>query len=302
MSQQESNIGHTVLKKSERISAALYLVTGLLSDNEPLKWKLRDASLRLLADLYGSNADVSVAHVFYTKKSIAKEMHSLIEMGRLAGVISTMNATILGREIDVLIRLCDEASQSGEPIQHFSLKSDFFGETRALTQEAYTHQTDEYSRGNDAEKIGRDAGQTIKDIQQSEGRIIKDTHVLQSEQPRSTPIPADEVSSRSVVQTSEGSRALPEHGVGGGSATAQYAAQALVASDKKRKSRRDMIMRALRKKSRLTIKEITRVVPGCSEKTIQRELIALIKDNMVTREGERRWSRYSLVSGDTVGA
>ncbi len=59
-------------------------------------------------------------------------------------------------------------------------------------------------------------------------------------------------------------------------------------------SRRERIVQVLRDKGSATIKDIVEVVTDCSEKTIQRELISLIKDNIVSREGERRWSKYSL--------
>lgn len=61
------------------------------------------------------------------------------------------------------------------------------------------------------------------------------------------------------------------------------------------RSRKDRIIDILKDKGSATIKDITDVVTDCSEKTVQRELIALIKDGIVHREGERRWSRYSIV-------
>lgn len=60
-------------------------------------------------------------------------------------------------------------------------------------------------------------------------------------------------------------------------------------------SRRDRVLNVLRDKGEATIKDIVEVVTDCSEKTIQRELISLIKDNIVSKEGERRWSKYKLV-------
>lgn len=59
-------------------------------------------------------------------------------------------------------------------------------------------------------------------------------------------------------------------------------------------SRRDIIKDFLRDHANATIKDISQVVTNCSEKTIQRELIDMIKDNVVLREGERRWSTYRL--------
>jgi hypothetical protein len=60
-------------------------------------------------------------------------------------------------------------------------------------------------------------------------------------------------------------------------------------------SRRDRVLTVIRDRGEATIKDITEVIKDCSEKTIQRELISLIKDNSVTREGDRRWSKYKLV-------
>ncbi len=42
----------------------------------------------------------------------------------------------------------------------------------------------------------------------------------------------------------------------------------------------------------VSIKEIAAVVRGCSEKTIQRELSNLIRQGLIQRKGEKRWSLY----------
>lgn len=44
-----------------------------------------------------------------------------------------------------------------------------------------------------------------------------------------------------------------------------------------------------------TIKDIAEVITDVSEKTIQRELNSLIEKGQVIRQGERRWSKYTLV-------
>ncbi len=59
--------------------------------------------------------------------------------------------------------------------------------------------------------------------------------------------------------------------------------------------RRGNVLNVIRDKGEATIKDIVEVISDCSEKTIQRELINLIKDNIIVREGERRWSKYKLV-------
>lgn len=60
-------------------------------------------------------------------------------------------------------------------------------------------------------------------------------------------------------------------------------------------SRRERILSIIKDKGEASIKDISTTITDCSEKTIQRELIDMIKDNIITREGERRWSKYKLV-------
>jgi DNA-binding transcriptional ArsR family regulator len=63
-----------------------------------------------------------------------------------------------------------------------------------------------------------------------------------------------------------------------------------------RKSRRDAILSVLESKGPSYIKDISMVIREVSEKTIQRELQSLVGAGKVTREGERRWTRYTLVA------
>ncbi len=58
--------------------------------------------------------------------------------------------------------------------------------------------------------------------------------------------------------------------------------------------RRDRIKTILEAKGEASIKDISEIITDCSEKTIQRELNAMIQENLVKRQGERRWSKYSI--------
>jgi len=60
------------------------------------------------------------------------------------------------------------------------------------------------------------------------------------------------------------------------------------------KDRREAILSVIKDKKKASIKDISLTIRGVSEKTIQRELQALIAEGEVSREGERRWSTYSL--------
>jgi len=58
--------------------------------------------------------------------------------------------------------------------------------------------------------------------------------------------------------------------------------------------RQNIILKEIKDKGQLTIRDLIGKIEGCSEKTIQRELLALVDRGVLQKEGERRWSRYSL--------
>ena len=62
----------------------------------------------------------------------------------------------------------------------------------------------------------------------------------------------------------------------------------------RKNERQENIINMLKKDSNLTIKDFTKVIKDCSEKTIQRELLLLVEKGLVKKMGERRWSKYSL--------
>ena len=61
------------------------------------------------------------------------------------------------------------------------------------------------------------------------------------------------------------------------------------------KDRREAILSVIRNKNVASIKDISTVILGVSEKTIQRELLSLVAEGQVLKKGERRWSTYSLI-------
>jgi hypothetical protein len=63
---------------------------------------------------------------------------------------------------------------------------------------------------------------------------------------------------------------------------------------KDKSNRQEIIVGLLRKNKELSIKDFTSSIKDCSEKTIQRELVTLVSKGQIKKEGEKRWSRYSL--------
>ena len=60
------------------------------------------------------------------------------------------------------------------------------------------------------------------------------------------------------------------------------------------KDRREAVLSIIRNRGSVNIKDISTLIRGVSEKTIQRQLMGLVASGVVLKQGERRWSTYSL--------
>jgi hypothetical protein len=72
----------------------------------------------------------------------------------------------------------------------------------------------------------------------------------------------------------------------------EYEKEGVVAE--KRNGRQTVIINLLKKKKEIMIKDVSSLIEGVSEKTIQRELLAMVSSGILRKVGEKRWSRYSL--------
>ena len=226
-----------VFKKTEKITSALYLVSGLLKDEEPLKWEIRDKGIDLLSSSFMASSAVpgdknSVIQSLFTA---ALETLSLLNVARISHLISDMNHNILVREIDQVVALLRDRLTANAESAGYVLSESFF------------KTPDLFSSG-------------FKQAQTNSKTIAHDSH------------------SHSATHKASGERV----------------SQGQVDVQVKKTSRQEAIVTILKGQSNLTIKDFSKVIKDCSEKTIQRELLGLVDKGIVKKEGERRWSRYSL--------
>lgn len=64
---------------------------------------------------------------------------------------------------------------------------------------------------------------------------------------------------------------------------------------KRKDTRRITILNFIKGHNGASIKDIAVNITGCSEKTVQRELVSLIREGKIKKTGERRWSKYSII-------
>jgi hypothetical protein len=228
-----------VYKKTEKLATALYMVTNLFGDNEPMKWTLRTKVSHLLSYIIGFKDILESREYEFSNdvKTKVLEVVSLLEVASRSGLVSPMNFSILKGEFMNLLSSLSALKKEQQEGTHFAFSKNFFEVPHKSPQRV----------GSSPDS--HDAFAT----ESSKGH----THTVK-----------DNTSFKEDV--SEG-------------------------TSFKKTNRQSIIINLLKKKKDLTIKDIAMVIRDCSEKTIQRELIALIDAGVLKKTGERRWSRYSLV-------
>ena len=212
-----SNDYHTFLvQKSERLASALYIITGFIAPEEPVRLKLRTCAIELISSsadssrLFGSGVDR------FTLR--CAEIGILLETTLNAGLISHMNARLI----------CDE----------YASLARFAKDNRAQIAES-----------NSFSKVGIQTQFLSQDL--SDAGQFKDTN---------------------FSRTSKSGNGMQKN--------------------KKQSNRRDSILTLFKSKDSISIKDAAASVIGCSEKTIQRELLSLVAEGVLAKEGERRWTTY----------
>lgn len=251
-----------VYKKTIKLSAGLYVVTNLLSDEEPLKWELRRYGQKLLSSTV-IDSNFSQFPNYEISKMISKNclvIVSILDVAFYAGLISEMNYTILKDEFTEFVIFLD-----GQPRVDSNFPEVLDRRFFELPKE---HRFSGASRGQ--EKYSRklaspEDGYKGHSIRQGESMSYKNGYSgLKSE------------TKNSVNNKGQNTSSLQKN-------------------DQK-SLRKDSIISILKNNIEpLTIKDISNNIKDCSEKTIQRELLSMVASGVLKKEGERRWSRYSLI-------
>ncbi len=230
-----------VQKKTEKLVAAIYVVSNFIKDNEPLKWSIREKALELLelATLLNFVSLDERRAILRNHQSVASEIISLSGVARVSGLFSEMNHDIIKREFETLLRTIDESEKK----QETSVFAPDFFETKSLLERPSSPDV-QYGQNSSAESF------------MNNRKIQKDK--VNANQPRKTQN------------------------------------QATIEQNIKDKDRKTLIIDMLRKKDGLGIKDFVSVISGVSAKTIQRELLSLVAEGHIRKEGDRRWSRYFI--------
>lgn len=281
--------------KVKKLVTALYMVTNCLEDEEPLKKKLRILGVELVSDayLFPLVGHGELSYVLSESTHRIGELLSFLEVTASLGYISEMNYGILKSEFKKLKECLDEKGKS----VNFLFPEDLFKEdlpnTLPLGDEetpldspgiSHEHPSVFGLRGLGAQparpaernKLG-EAGET-----EHKGHI-KDTNFYKGHEQKAGVLYKETLSDQRSSASS----------------------QSLYAGGISPHKRREKIIKLIKQKIEtcpegakrfegVTIKDISKVIKNCSQKTIQRDLTSLVREGTLKKIGEKRWSRYLL--------
>ena len=286
-----------VVRKAEKLTTALYLVTDILRDMEPLKWKAREASIDVLSDISVATTS-SQSEKISTLRLVIKKIErimSFLDIAASSHMMTEMNASVLKREYAALKEGVEAEWHRAQERSKVLLSERFFDVPKDAPE--------------------REEQESIKGVSSSAARI--DAPSIPEPRPTYTP-PTPKPFVPSIPASMEGTDTESTKGVspflrGESSDTSRSSSlvprtfshpprpilidKEVVArprQDDSRDDRRKIILALLKQKPAVTVGDIAKSISGVSEKTIQRELLAMVMENILLKRGERRWSTYSI--------
>ncbi len=265
----------------ENVATALYLVTNHLKDTEPLKNRVREICHDILEQMIHLS-DISYVHV----ENHTSHLQSLLKIASSAGLIAEQNAAILNSALQKTLK--------DMQLYMKSLTNMSISLSDLLYIEPAAEVIEEVLRPHDDQPHREAPAKHIQAPSVAHDRRDNDQPRHQNPRQPQRPAPlhvapagsAQKMSFSNVASMHQAFNAINKDAPG------QSVPQGR--QDGQLSDRQQIIIKELRNKGQLTVKDLADKIKGCSEKTIQRELLSLVGSGVLKKEGERRWSRYSL--------
>lgn len=271
--------GRYIYNRALKISKALFLVTQHLKEGEYLKKELRqkgvDLSLKTFEIVKDGTTESDIEHVI----SILGSIHTVSDIAVSAQVLSNQSYTILKNQF---VKFADE-------LLAFKAKTSTILESEFVLDQSYLVE------GLLKDNTSFRPAYNVQMHKSENASFAKSTSINE------TPVTSG-VNSTFVQRNTHGTSTKLDTrssvvGVSRSSATPSGVVSSKLSVISSGKNERQvLILDTIRQKGELSIKDLTDVIKGCSEKTIQRELIALVGAGDLLKTGERRWSRYSIAN------
>ena len=252
---EKNNTMSFILKKTEKIVTAIYMVTDFMPESEPLRLELRTSAIFLLSKtrLLSKKATEPDYIIVDDLKYGAEGACSFLNLAVTIGLVSNMNGNILINELEKVSKELQNLYND----RQVSVATHPGYANIILTENMF-----DVPFQNVPKIDVRDNGHSNKGQEKTETVLYKKQENIQIDQP------LNKVQKESAAKTS---------GLG------------------LKIARRNDVLNIVKAKGQVSVKDIILMLKDVSEKTIQRELFALVKEGVLKKEGEKRWSVYKLV-------
>ncbi|MFH1455125.1 MAG: hypothetical protein ABIF22_02290 [bacterium] len=249
--------GLFVFQKTDKLVKAIYLLTGLMSDKEPMRERTRALANKMLENALNMSERIWGEETYQKNLlSAISEVSVLFDIAENTKMMSKMNHQIITSELKKLADFLITSSANYSSAKIAFEPNLFDGNYNYVPDQTF---------------------QAIPSIQNPnivKNDSIKDMNYFHKGQ---NELLVESVRNRSNEKVSFTKTDVP------------------VKIVKDKNNRKDIILSMLKSGVKLTIKDFAKNIKDCSEKTIQRELSTLVSKGVLKKEGERRWSKYFIV-------
>ncbi len=282
---KQDDVIKMIKSKYENVATALYLVTNHLKDTEPLKHKVRQISHDILEHMIHLS-DTSYVQV----ENHTAHLQSLLRIASSAGLIAEQNASILSDALQKTLKDIERYMKSLTNMS-ISLSDLLYIEEPESGQDAVAEDQARNMQGAGTQLSPRIRHDPESRADRSDTETKRHHKTAETQEPRRLPsenIP--KMSFNGVASMHQAFNAINKNAADGQGDMPRVS----VRSSGGISDRQQVIINELRSKGQLTVKDLAEKIKDCSEKTIQRELLSLVGSGVLKKEGERRWSRYSV--------
>jgi len=276
ISYQAVGFGSMSYTKTNKLITALYMVTDIMDGDEPLRNKLRTLGIEIISDINFAPLNIHIK---------ISEIMSFLDIASAINIVSEMNCSILKKEFLELDKSIKDFTGGVKNTNRGINLSEFLFESPLLDEEDVG--------GGDSSNIT-----SLRPKSEHSSLIRKRDNSIghySNGHKYSTSIG---VQKGSTLMKALSDRITPEARPLG---FTQYAKN----FDILKKQRRNDIISIIKTiGGNVTIKDIKDKIKtsqrkidslvSCGEKTLQRELVSMVKDSVLNKIGEKRWSRYFL--------
>jgi len=254
-----------IIRKSEKVATAVYMISNFFNTEEPLKWELRKGVTKLLKNIM-SFSDSSLAGKEILNSKVAGdflEINTLFNLAYNSGFISQMNFEIVSSEISLLSKTVESYCERQISGTKTLFKTEYFEVKKDLPVKDTNYQ----SKPN-AGFLKDNIKDTIKDIKDTQNNKVVFNGKKSELESFFNNIAQPDANYKPATQSKLNSSTL---------------------SDRELK-----ILEKVKTSGPVTIKDISEMFTNVSEKTIQRELQKMHDAGHIKKEGERRWTKYFI--------